>query len=90
MTNPDQPHGYNPDPDGRCYVCQRDKDAVVHTAQVIDLTRHQRTPRKPPNWNEMATSQRFVVATFGIGCALVFLTICVAISAVILRFAGLI
>lgn len=39
MPNPDRPHGYNPDPDGRCYECRRREDAVVHTTHVIDLTR---------------------------------------------------
>lgn len=85
----DRPHGYDPAPDDRCYVCRRPQDASVHTAQVVDLT-DRRTASGAVPWSAMSGPQRAACTVGLIGGGAVFLALCTAVCAWLLRFAGLI
>lgn len=84
-------------------ACGRAADADIHTgwpAGAADATTatvrrassaRRATPanrRRPVPWSRMNGPQRVAVALFGAGAGLVFLSACVALSAVLLRLAG--
>lgn len=75
---------------GRPPVGADHPDSLTNAARRTSARRATPAKRRPVPWSRMNGPQRVAVALFGTGAGVVFLSACVAISAVLLRLAGVI